>query len=154
MATRQLYGAAEIHYTDAVGDVVHKLATPIMVNPEHGFASVTRRRRWASENIDGSVRETFVAGEAVHEISGRIRFEDDYDGLLRMLRAGIEDGVTYTYFPYGPSNPGIDCILVALPESGESDITIRPDPSRFGMGEYEVAVVLRALSGYDFGTIF
>src|SRR5688500_3409914 len=117
MASRALYGQAEIGYTplEEYDEVVHLLAVPLMINPAWGFRSARRRRRWEAWNADFTEREVFVLGSAVHEIAAMIRFENQPAQLRALLRAGLEDNVPLFYRPYGPY-PGdeYECLLVAV----------------------------------------
>lgn len=153
MSTQQLYGLAEIEYTPvdapSAGSVVHLLAVPLMINPSWGFQLTHRKRRWEAWNEDGTEREVFVAGSAVSEIQALIRFENEPEDLLDLLRAGLEDNVVLTYRPYGPgAYQEYDCLLVSVGDSGV--IALQPDRDRFSMGEYEVAIVLRRVDGGSF----
>lgn len=153
MASRHLYGSAELEYTPAEGydPVVHPLAVPLMINPAWGFQATRRRRRWETWSADQTVREVFVLGSGVSEIGALIRFEDEPEDLIELLRAGLDDGVTLTYRPYGPYGAEYDCLLVSVADGDV--ITLQPDRERFSLGEYEVAIVLRRVDGGTFEAI-
>lgn len=155
MASAHLYGLAEIEYTPAGGydSVVHMLAVPLMINPAWGFRATRRKRRWEAWTADGTERAVFVLGTAVSEIGALIRFEDQPEELIELLRAGLEDNVELIYRPHGMAGDDYPCLLVAVGDGAGEEITLQPDRERFSLGEYEVAIVLRRVDGGTFEAI-
>lgn len=152
MATRQLYGQAEIEYTPAAGydPVVHTLAVPLLRNPSWGFQLRDNLRRWESWNADGTEREVFVLGQATSEVRALIRFENQPELLLDLLRAGLRDNVELKYRPHGPAGSEYPCLLVAVGDGAADAIQLEPDRERYAWAEWEVAVVLRRVDGGTF----
>jgi hypothetical protein len=146
MASVQRKGAAEIEYDPASGPaVVHLLAVPLLVSPAAGFQSVRRRVMWSRWNADNTIREAFVLGEAVDEIIGTVRFDDQPAELRELIRSGLEDDVDLIYRPYGPSGEDFTCKLVGQPGAAEGEIILTPD--RVGFREYTAQLWLRRVDG-------
>ncbi len=104
MAGAHLKGLAEIEHQLLVGSPnrasARRAAARLLAA---GFSATVRRRLWTAWSADETVRETFVLGEAVDEIVGVVRFENQPDLLRALIRAGIEDDAAMIYRPYGPS---------------------------------------------------
>lgn len=157
MATRHLYGEAELEYTPVDGPsgdtpVVHLLAVPLIVSPSFGFANTSRRVVWAPWNADDTEREVFTLGTRVDEITALVRFEDQPEDLHELLRAGLEDDVELVYRPYGSGAYAEEypCKLVQAGGAGPGEVPLRPDRSRWDWREYEVQLLLRRTDGGTF----
>lgn len=148
MASAHLYGLAELEADVGVYTIVHALAVPLMISPAWGFTSTRRRQRWEAWTADGSQREVFVLGQAVHEIQALVRFENEPEQLRSILVAGLEEDATLLYRPHGPLGEEYPLKLLAA-GGAPGDVTLKPDRERFALGEWEVALVLRRVDGGD-----
>lgn len=146
MATVQRKGAAEIEFNPLSGpNVVHLLAVPLLVSPVAGFQSIRRQAMWSRWNADNTIRETFVLGEAVDEIIGTVRFDDQPGQLRELIRSGTEDDADLIYRPYGPAGEAFPCKLVGQPGAQPGEIILTPD--RVGFKEYTAQLLLRRVDG-------
>jgi hypothetical protein len=150
MATEHLYGDAELEYDSGVYTVVHQLAVPLMVVPADSFQLSRGRQRWESWNADDTLREVFVLGTAVSEIQATVRMENDPEGLMQLLVAGLEEDAELTYRPHGPLGEEYPCKLVGVVGSQGGRVTLKPDRVRWSLGEYEATLVLRRVDGGTF----
>lgn len=87
-------GNAAFTWTDTVGvERVVLLREPIReVRPAH------RQSVYVSESLDFQSRQVFTVGTGVDELVCRVRFMDDGQGLLDLVKAGTSD-ITLIYHP-------------------------------------------------------
>lgn len=129
----QLFGRAAILWTEALGERTYLLRVPLQ-KVQHGF----RQRVYAADSLDYSSREVISVGAGVYELVGRIRYDEDPQTLLDLLKAGGQ-GLALTYVPDTGEEEEYVCDLIepmpdpaALLELGadfvatlEEEVTIR-----------------------------
>ncbi len=118
---------------DTVNQQVHVLSTPLR-NVVPGFSRPTYR----AESLDRTVIEALTVGSGAHELVGEVRYDDNPESLVEMLRAGAQN-ITLNYYPDArdatqvipcklitPVGPQIDAVLDAQRGSfGDGAVTIR-----------------------------
>lgn len=136
MATQGLKDTtAELDYQiPSAATVTHTLAYPFLE-----LERVEVQPRFVFESADLSARHIVTIGAGVQDLWATIRFENEPDELLTLLRAGLHEGATLTYRP-AASGPEYECTLVDV-EGGE--VALRPDRVRHGYGEWECRIRLR-----------
>lgn len=108
------------------------------------------RSRYRSVGLDQRTVAVETLPDGAEIVTGRIRFIGgaDLDDLIDMLEDGA-DGILLTYEdPNANIYPNL-----ALEESGPL-VAITPDADRFGFGEWEATVTLRATDGGSLRTLF
>lgn len=95
---------------------------------------------FVADSLDKTNRQTFTVGEGVDELVGVIRFQDDQQGLLDLIKAGAK-GRTITYVPdVRDADRRYACVLIAP----LSPIALGGDSDRgVSHGELEVEIRLR-----------
>ena len=120
---------------DAVTDRVHALAVPLRdLEPEYS------RPTYRAESLDRTVIESLVVGSGAHEMTGSLRYDDDPQGVVDILKAGAA-GVTLTYYP-DVRDPGVvhACKLIA-PVGAQARAAL--EQARSGFGNVAVPIRLR-----------
>lgn len=140
-------GNEGFRYNPGTGTVTLALNFPL-------YWKTPGRYKWraSSWNLEGDKREVLtLAGGAVEELHGRIRFEGQVIEVLDMLEAGA-DGVPLDYYP----DLGLGGKYTAeLVEPTAREIRMmRDQSSRGALGEYEVAIRLRRTDGGNFDNLF
>ncbi|HSH44474.1 MAG TPA: hypothetical protein VK966_01325 [Longimicrobiales bacterium] len=134
MATAALKGDARLEY----GATTHLLAAPLL---ELEPADVQPLKQF--ESADLTTRHIVTIGDGVRELHGTIRFENEPNALKALLRAALYEDETVTYRESG-GGTGYPVKIVGTDTGGAA---LRPDRQRYGFGEWEVRVHLRATSG-------
>lgn len=143
MATRHLFGNARILWTPPGGSQETFLLGAKLIELE----PMDRRARWDWWSADMTEREVVVVGSGVRDLVATIRYDDDPDGLKRMLRLALENDLTLTYHETA-GGTGFPVRLVAVVGgSGADAVHIIPDRDRWRLGEYEARVHLRRTDG-------
>lgn len=143
MASEQLYGNAEFRWTDSQGNnQTHPLKVPLQSITPASF-----QRSWTSESMNGKNFETIQVGDYLPQRQCEIRLEDDYESLIQLLRAGIDQKRDLTY----DDGDNTDVLKIVDPNEISSDIFEREeDYSSFQ--EVRVQIVVRKTNGTSFNT--
>ena len=131
-------GTSKFTWTDS-GAQTHDLQIELQkVRP------AAKYRTYVRDSLDFSTREVIDIG-GVYEVIGLIRYEDDPQGVLDLILAGIR-GLALTYYDHdGVAN--VETMLVS-PTSPDVVIDFDVDQSQFD--EHMVEVRLRRTSGAAF----
>lgn len=129
-------GNAAIVWTDS--DDITTERVLLLREPLRELRPAHTQSVYVAESLDKQSRQTFTVGEGVDELVGRIRFADDPQGLLDLLKAGSK-GRTLTYLPdlddadrryacllispISPTGPGMDSDTGV--SFGQLDVEIR-----------------------------
>lgn len=130
-------GDAGFKYTPSGG----ALTTVALGAPLKRLHPAQDETHFVRESLDKSVREVTTIGSGVYEITATIRFADDPQDLLDMLKHGRR-GRTLAYFPSLAVGTSYDCLLI---QAGPAELA--PDPDLYGAGMYTTTVRLRRTSG-------
>lgn len=142
MATAHLIGDARFTFTPPGGSLTtHKLAIPLW-----RLSPVDNQPRYVFESADLTARHIVTIGTGVREIWATIRMDNEPGNLRIMLRAGLQQDVTLTYYRT-ESGTAYPAKLVEV-EGGE--VVLTPDRDRYGMGEWEARIRLRRVDGNNF----
>src|SRR3990167_2090977 len=102
---------------------------------------------YTADSLDYTARATFTVGEGVDELVGRVRYQDDPQGLLDLLKAGSKLR-TITYYPdLRDAGVSFACFLI----SPLSPVVAGLDPDRgTEFGDLDVTLHLRRTAGTPF----
>jgi hypothetical protein len=142
MATEQWIGNAEIRWP---GDGT-EVETHLLRMPLQNIRAAGRSRHLVSESIDYSTRNVITLAQ-VYEIAAFIRYDDDPEGLVDLLFAGMS-GEVLTY------DDGVnifDCYLIS-PSEEEFTIEEEEDYNIYQEGMMEIR--LRRTNGEQFTGLF
>lgn len=123
------------------GPRVYPLRVPLQSRtPGH------RQRRIVRESLDYSVRAVTVIGQGVHEISARIRYDENPELLVAMLVAGANGSVLYWFdgireIPCSLIEPNGDLLRLLVEDEAKPDF------------EFTIELVLRLLDGTPAGSL-
>jgi hypothetical protein len=140
--TRHLGTAAAIGWAstgDAASERVHLLAVPLRdVRP------ASSRATYHAESLDRTVVQRYTVGDGAHELVGLVRFDDDPQSLLDLLRAGAE-GQTLTYYP-DVRDPAVKHACTLMAPVGP-DLALAVEQARQGYGNVTTELRLRRTDG-------
>jgi hypothetical protein len=124
--------------TVSMTEQVLLLREPIReIRPAH------RQSVYASDSLDFQVRQVFTIGTGVDELVCRVRFVDDPQGLLNMIKAGTKN-VTLVYHPDLDDPLRVHSYKLISPLS---PMTLGMDPDTgVSFGDVDVELVLRETS--------
>lgn len=134
MATERLFDKGQkIEWTDSGGNPQeHVLAVPFQsVAPDDGTTL------YRNEALDGSKFESIQVGGPHDERHVTIRYEDEFDSFIDMLRAGINESRTLTYTEDGQS----DDFLIVEPNEIDKP-QLEDDYQQFQEITYELRIRL------------
>lgn len=137
----QLFGKAAILWTPDSGPAVERAY--LLRVPLQAVAPQKRERIYAADSLDYSSREVISVGAGVFELAGTIRYDDDPEGLLDLLAAGVR-GVTLTYVPDTENDEEYPCHLI---EPAGPIAALEPDADYDRVAEYTQRLLLRRTTG-------
>lgn len=134
-------GNAAFTYTDP--DVSMTERVLLLREPIREIRPAARQSVFVAESLDFQSRQVFTIGTGVDEIVCRVRFMDDPQGVMDLVKAGAK-GRTLTYHPDLDDPSRTHAYLLISPSS----------PSQLGMdsdtgttfGDVEVELRLRSTS--------
>lgn len=141
MAGAALSGSASIAYES----VTFLLAVPLQ-----DVRQVFPRQRFEWWSADQRSRETILLEGGAADIEATIRCDDDPDGLIALVRYGLEQGGSLTY---QAETAGATVPFVIVSVVGSGDIALNGDPDRYGFGEWSIRLRLRRLDGGDWSDV-
>jgi len=131
-------GNAAIVWTDS--DDITTERVLLLREPLRELTPAHNQNVFVADSLDKQVRQTFTIGEGVDELGGRIRYQDDPQGLLDLIKAGSKQR-TVTYIPdLDDGDRRYACLLI----SPLSPMGLGMDSDRgVSFGELEVEIRLR-----------
>jgi hypothetical protein len=144
MASSRLFGNASIKWDSDASE--HVLAVPLQ-----GVLPADGSRIFRDESLDRTTFESFRIGSYLNDRVVTIRYEDQFNSLLSMLRAGIGDNKTLTYYPdVGDTGTSDDFIIVEPTEI--EDVINREQDFRY-FEEATVQLRIRKTDGSTWNTL-
>lgn len=131
-------GNAAILWTDT--DDITTERVLLLREPLRELMPAHNQSVYVADSLDKQSRQTFTIGEGVDELVGRIRYQDDPQGLLDLIKAGSKQR-TVTYVPnLADADRRYACVLV----SPLSPTAAGMDADRgVSFGELEIDIRLR-----------
>jgi hypothetical protein len=141
MAGAALSGSASISYAS----VTFPLAVPLQE-----VRQVFPRQRFEFWSADARTRETVLIEGGAADIEATIRCDNDPEGLVALVRYGLESNGTFTYQRVTDGD-AIPFVIVSV--IGAQEITLDRDPDRFGFGEWMIRLRLRRIDGGNWAAV-
>lgn len=139
MASSQLLGTAHFDYTSG-GSQTHNLAVPLQeVRPVIRYGG-----RWVRESLDLSNKEEWDTG-SVYQVVAVIRFDDQAQSLIDLLKAGAEL-IDLTYDDGGGNTYTVN--MIGLPNRIVADF----DEEQKALDEHRYEVTLEKTDGTAFNS--
>ena len=132
-------GNAAFTWTDPDDPVTDRVL--LLREPLRELRAAHRQSVYVGESLDFQARQVFTVGTGVDEVVCRVRFMDDGQGLLDLLKAGTKN-LTLTYHPDldDPSRSHAYKLIAPL-----SPVTLGLDPDTgTTFGDQEIELVLRS----------
>src|ERR1043165_3985402 len=131
-------GNAAISWVDS--DDITTERVLLLREPLRDLRPAINQAVFVADSLDKQNRATFTIGEGVDELTGKIRYQDDPQGLLDLIKAGAKQR-TLTYIPdLDDADRRYACILI----SPMSPMGLGLDGDRgTSFGELEVEIQLR-----------
>lgn len=125
--------------SDTVGERVHQLAVPLRETGA-GFSQATFR----AQSLDRSTISALQVPSGASEYVAEVRYDDDPQGLIDLLRAGNRNE-TLNYYP-DVRDPGQVWAMKLIAPTGD-DIETQLDAQRAAFGDHGVQLRLRRTAG-------
>ena len=138
-------GQAAFQWSDTDDTMTQRVL--LLREPVREIRAAHAQSVFPSDSLDYSVRQVFTIGQGVDELVARVRFGDDPQGLVDLLKAGTKLR-TITYVPdlRDPAQ-SFACYLI----SPLSPVALGLDPeSGVSFGDQEVELRLRRTTGKPF----
>lgn len=138
-------GNAAMLWTDSDDTTTERVL--LLREPLRELRPAHNQTAFVAESLDKTVRQVFTIGEGVDELVGRIRYQDDPQGVLDLLKAGTKKR-TITYVPdLADADRRYACLLI----SPSSPTSPGMDADRgTAFGELEVEIRLRKTDNTPF----
>jgi hypothetical protein len=139
-------GAAALTWVDA--DDINTERVLLLREPLRELRPAHQQAVYTADSLDFTQRQVFTVGTGADELVGRVRYQDDQQGLADLLKAGTK-GRTLTYLP-NLADPArsFACYLI----SPLSPFVLGMDPDRgTSFGDLDVELRLRLTAGTSFG---
>lgn len=142
-------GSAAFQWTDSDDQMTQRVL--LLREPVRELRAAHTQSVFVSDSLDFSARQVFTVGEGADELVVRVRFSDDPQGLVDLLKAGTKLR-TITYVP-NLNDPAVkyDCYLI----SPLSPTALGSDPDTgVTFGDQEVELRLRQTNRQPFQGAF
>lgn len=134
-------GNAAFTWTDTSVSMTERVL--LLREPIREIRAATRQMVYVADTLDFQVRQYFTVGTGIDEIVCKVRFMDDAQGVIDLIKAGSR-GLTLTYHPDLDDPSRTHAYLLIAPISPTS---VGMDASTgLEFGDVEIELTLRSTS--------